>query len=93
MKVLIVSYDLKKPTQNYERVIKKIRAYESWAKLGGSAYLILTNSTPVQVRNNLASDLDSNDQLFVGTCPVPSAWKGLPDDVAKWIMENQPKHS
>lgn len=93
MKVLIVSYDLRPPAQNYDKVVQKIRAYTSWAKLGGSAYLILTDETPAQVRDNIASVIDTNDQIFVGTCPVPSAWKGLPEDVAKWILENQPKYS
>jgi hypothetical protein len=93
MKTLIVSYDLHKPEKNYEALIKLIRAYGSWAKLGGSAYLIITDQTVVQVRDNLVSVLDADDDLFVGSCPVPSAWKGLPDDVAKWILENQPKNS
>jgi hypothetical protein len=93
MKVLIISYDLYKPEQNYDKLLQKIRSYGSWAKLGGSAYLIATTQTPVNVRDNLATVLDANDALFVGTCPVPSAWKGLPDEVAKWILENQPKYS
>lgn len=93
MKTLIVSYDLHKPEKNYDRLIQKIREYGSWAKLGGSAYLIVTGQTVVEVRNNLTSVLDADDDLFVGTCPVPSAWHGLPDEVAKWILENQPKNS
>jgi hypothetical protein len=93
MKTLIVSYDLQQPEKNYEALLKKIRAYGSWAKLGGSAYLILTEHTVVQVRDSLATVLDSDDRLFVSSCPVPSAWKGLPEEVSKWILENQPKNS
>jgi len=93
MKILIVTYDLIDPGQNYEKLLQKIRAYEIWARLGGSSYLIVTDSSPVQVRDDLSSALDKNDKLFVGSCPVPSAWTGLPDDVSKWIQENQPKYS
>ena len=93
MKTLIITYDLVSPGQNYERLLQRIKAYGSWARLGGSAYLILTSSTVTQVRDALATVLDANDKLFVGTCPVPSAWHGLPQDVSKWILENQPKHS
>lgn len=93
MKTLIISYDLVKPGANYENLLQKIKAYPQWARLGGSAYLILTDHTVVKVRDNLITVLDVNDQLFVGTCPVPSAWRGLPDDVSKWILENQPKNS
>lgn len=92
MKIFIVTYDLVTPGQNYEKLVKKIKSYSSWARLGGSAYLIGTDSTVEAVRDNLNALLDSNDKLFVGTCPVPSAWSGLPDDVSKWIQENQPKH-
>lgn len=93
MKTLIISYDLVTPGQNYDKLLQKIKAYSSWARLGGSAYLIITSDEVGQVRDNLKTVLDTNDALFVGTCPVPSAWRGLPDDVSKWILENQPKNS
>jgi len=92
MKILIIFYDLQQPDQNYEKVTQKIRSYENWAMLGRSAYLIMTNSTVVQVRDAINSLLNKGDKLFVGTCPVPAAWIGLPDDVSRWIQENQPKH-
>jgi len=87
--VLIVSYDLVDPGQNYEQLIKLIKSYPSWARLGGSAYLIYTAMTTVQVRDHLQQALDRNDKIFVGTCPRPSAWGGLPEDVSKWIQANQ----
>lgn len=87
-KVLIISYDLVNPGQNYESLLKLIKAYPGWARLGGSAYLISTSSTPVQVRDHLTQALDQNDKLFVGTLVAPSAWRGLPEEVSKWIHEN-----
>lgn len=87
--VLIVSYDLVNPGQNYEKLIQKIKSHTSWARLGGSAYLILTSNTPVQVRDFLAPSLDANDKLYVGVAPAPAAWQGLPNDVANWILKNQ----
>jgi hypothetical protein len=93
MKTLIVTYDLINPGQNYEKLLQKIKGHSFWARLGGSSYLIVTDATVVQVRDSLAPLLDQNDKLFVGTCPVPSAWQGLPEDVTKWILENQPRYS
>jgi hypothetical protein len=93
MKILIVTYDLINPGQNYERLLQKIKAYPLWARLGGSCYLVAADATVVQVRDNLEPVLDRNDKLFVGTCPTPSAWHGLPEDVTRWILENQPKYS
>lgn len=88
-KVLIISYDLRQPGQNYELLLKKIKAYTSWARLGGSAYLILTSDEPQTVRDNLKLVLDPNDKLYVGVSPPPSAWWGMPEDVSKWIIANQ----
>jgi hypothetical protein len=88
-RVLIVTYDLMNPGQNYENLLKRIKAYKSWARLGGSSYLILTDNTPVQVRDYLMPALDVNDKLYVSLCPPPSAWTGLSDDVSKWILANQ----
>jgi hypothetical protein len=88
-RVLIVSYDLVRPGQNYESLLRLIKSYSSWARLGGSAYLIFTDSPPVQVRDHLASVLDPNDRIFVGVAPAPSAWRGLPEDVSSWIQANQ----
>lgn len=88
-RVLIISYDLANPGQNYESLVKLVKAYQSWARLGGSAYLISTDADPVQVRDNLKKALDSNDKLFVGTAPAPAAWIGMPEAVTKWLHENQ----
>ncbi len=88
-RTLVVSYDLKNPGQNYQTLLQRIKAYDSWARLGGSAYLILTSDSPAQVRDNLIAVLDRNDQLFVGTAPAPSAWYGMADDVSNWIQANQ----
>ena len=88
-KTLIITYDLYKPGANYELLLRKIKSFGPWAKLGGSSYLIITSKTPVEVRNVLQEALDRNDKLFVSVCPPPSAWYGLPEDVSKWILNNQ----
>ncbi len=88
-RVIIVSYDLDAPGKSYEPLLQRIKSYKGWARLGGSAYLILTDQTPVQVRDHLSEALDSNDKLFVGAAPAPSAWRGMPDEVSNWIQANQ----
>ena len=93
MKTLIISFSLRQENRNYNLLLQRIYAYGNWAKLNESAYLIITSNSVVQVRNNLALALGPNDNLFVGFCPVPAAWKNLSDEVASWIVENQPKNS
>jgi len=87
-RVLIVSYDLSNPGQNYEMLLQRIKSYESWARLGGSAYLIATEATPVTVRDYLNEALDYNDKIYVGVVATPAAWVGMPEDVSKWIQAN-----
>lgn len=88
-KVLIISYDLTKPGQNYEPLIQRIKSLGPWARLGGSAYLVLTDNSVVQVRDYLLQAMSGSDPIYVGISPPPSAWSGMPDDVSKWILNNQ----
>jgi len=87
--VLIISYDLINPGRNCERLLQKIKAYPRWARLGGSVYLIVTESTANQVCDSLADALDKGDKLYVGVSPAPSARIGMPEEVTKWLHENQ----
>lgn len=84
----IVSYDLISPGQNYENVHRVIKDYPAWARLGGSAYIILTNETAVQIRDKINSVMDGNDQIFVAAINAPAAWFGLGDEVSEWLMNN-----
>lgn len=88
-RILIVSYDLVQPGKNYEALLKKLKSYGKWARLGGSAYLIETDQSPTAVRDALKASLDVNDKLYVGVSPAPSAWAGMAADVSNWIVANQ----
>ncbi len=84
----IVLYDLSSPGQNYEDVHKTIKDYSGWAKLGGSAYVISTSDSAVEIRDKISESMDSNDQLFVGEVNAPAAWRGIGDEVSDWLMNN-----
>jgi len=86
---LLIFYDLTDPGQNREALIKKIKLYGKWARVGNAAYLIHTDEIPTSVRDNLSKVLKANDRIFVGAAPPPSAWQGLPEEVSKWILANQ----
>lgn len=83
--VYIISYDLHAQTQQYDDLIRLIKSYSNWACLGGSAYLIETNDTPIQVRENLGHVIDGSDKLYVGKVSAPAAWMGYSQDVTNWI--------
>lgn len=90
-KALIVTYDLSNPGRNYEDLLKRIKAYKYWARLGGSSYIILVDqgTNVAQHRDYLAEFLDSNDKLYVSTLGKEAAWHGLTVDVSNWIRDNQ----
>lgn len=88
MNTYIVTYDLKNPENNYETLIKKIRSYKSWARLGDSAYVISTKQSVVSIRNKLLDVLFNNDKLFVGKVNAPAAWYGLSEEVSDWLKNN-----
>lgn len=86
--VYIVTYDLSNPGRNYEALLKLIKSYHAWARLGGSSYLVLTEQSSVQIRDYLTPALDSNDSLFVGLMGNVAAWSGLGNEVSNWIKDN-----
>jgi len=64
MKKFSISYDLDKPGQDYSRLTNRIKA------LGGtrillSQWFISSNSTALNIANDLIKYMDKNDRLFV----------------------------
>ncbi|MGD1008192.1 MAG: hypothetical protein ABR980_13290 [Ignavibacteriaceae bacterium] len=86
--IFIITYDLIEPDRNYIDLLKKIKSYGTWAKICESSYLIKTDQTYEQVRNQLVKIIDENDKLFVGTLIAPAAWNALPESVSNWILKN-----
>lgn len=88
-RVLIITYDLLTPGKNYEPLLQVLKSFGPWAKLGGSSYLVVTEQDPAVLRDRLTATIDSNDKLYVGVAPAPSAWAGMPNEVSNWILANQ----
>ena len=83
MAILLVTYDLMKPGQDYSDLLKSIKSYP-WAKLSESSYAIDTAKTPKQIYDELRSSIDQNDHLFVITLSRPYYGYG-PKDVVAWL--------
>ena len=69
-------------------MLKVIKSHEGWARLGGSAYIVLSSKTAVQIRDSIMAVMDDNDQLFVGIVKAPAAWVGLGDEISDWLKKN-----
>lgn len=88
MRTYMISYDLSKPGQNYDKLIELIKSEYAWAKIGYSAFIVKSSLSHTELRDKLKHALDSNDKLFVGAISAPAAWFGLSDEVSNWINNN-----
>lgn len=66
--VYVVAYDLKEPNTpaDYAKIIEAIKAYGTWARLEQSVWLIESNKTATELRDELKNSIrDASDVLFV----------------------------
>jgi hypothetical protein len=83
---LFVSYDLNKPHQNYEAVIKKIKEQGYWAKAQKSFWYISTEKTASEVASEIWQSMDKSDSLIVADISNKLAiWYNLSDEVSNFI--------
>jgi hypothetical protein len=81
----IVSYDLRAPGRNYEALYTAIKAYSVWAKVLKSVWILETQQTSVQIRDNLKRHIDVNDKLFVVKMADWASQDPMLQDVKDWL--------
>lgn len=89
MAIYIVTYDLQKDStpSDYERLITLIKEEGCWACLGGSSYLIESDSSAKELRDKYANVLHRDDMIYVGAVSAPAAWHGYSKEVSDWILK------
>lgn len=87
-KCFIVTYELKTPWLNQEKLIKQIKT-ASWVKLGPTTYAIVSYYNSTQIRDILLESLYEGDKIYVSELNRESSWYGLDNNVSKWLRENQ----
>ncbi len=89
MKTYLISYDLIKPEKivDYKRLIDTIKTATFWAKPLKSVWLVKTDLSSEQIRNELMKVIDVNDKLLI--IEVTNNWAsyGLPKDVTDWMNQ------
>ncbi|KZZ46930.1 hypothetical protein A3759_06195 [Thalassolituus sp. HI0120] len=90
MKVYQINYDLRKQ-RNYSALIDKIKSYKIWATPLESCWLIATNQSATQIRDNLATVMDNDDGLLVTRLHGEAAWRKLnhekDSEMTNWLKE------
>lgn len=87
MPAFVVAYDLKKVGQNYTCIADKLDAYPTHWHMQGSVWIIASDKTAAQIRDDLRACLDTNDECFVGSLGGEAAWCGYSDDISRWLKE------
>ncbi|GAA5556964.1 hypothetical protein Asch01_01680 [Acinetobacter schindleri] len=79
MKVYQINYDLRKQ-RNYEELYNKIKAYGTWCRPLKSCWIIASDKTAAQIRDDLKQVMDNDDGLLVTRLNPEAAWSNLDDD-------------
>lgn len=88
MKSYLIGYDLNKTGQDYETLIEQIKKLGTWWHYLDSMWIIKSDLTAVQIRDNLKSYIDSNDELLVAKLSGEAAWTGFNDECSNWLKNN-----
>ena len=83
MAILLVTYDLNKPGQDYKDFIEAFKKYE-WARLSESSYAIETTKSPETIYNELVPHIDKDDRVYIITLTRP-LWYWGSKKVNEWL--------
>jgi len=82
----VISYDLR-GQRNYEELYQAIRSYGTWSRIVESTWAIVTDSSAVQIRDNLTQYLDRDDGIIVIRAKHEAAWKDALS-TNEWLKKN-----
>lgn len=87
----LITYDLRKPGQDYEGLFDAIKSLGDWWHCLGSVWIVRTSMTSSQIRDALRTHIDDNDLLLVSGLSGYWATFGLKQECNKWLLTNLSK--
>lgn len=88
MGTYLITYDLHKPGQSYNKLYEAIKKLGSWWHCLDSNWIVTTNLNAVKIRDSLIPYLDPNDDLLVVHLSGEGAWRGFSDECSNWLKNN-----
>ncbi|AXG89535.1 hypothetical protein ACPTG9_05870 [Enterococcus faecalis] len=85
MSVYAITYDLKKPNQDYDALNGKIKSLGAYSKRFDSFWLVDSSLSASEIRDNLKTEIDSNDSLFVIQTKEHWASLNLAKGATEWL--------
>ena len=85
--ILIVTYDLKNPSTEYNNLFEYLKSHEGWSHYMSSTWLIATDKTPQRVADEMMPHVSKGDRFLVAR--FSSEYQGLlPKQAWEWIHKN-----
>lgn len=85
MNIYIISYDLRKPSQNYTSLYEAIKAYGDWQHPMESLWAIYTDEDANEICNKLRPKIDVNDSILVVRLSMDTYQGWLPKSFWEWV--------
>ncbi|MGW3485501.1 hypothetical protein [Rhodococcus indonesiensis] len=86
---ILIGYDLNSPGQDYAKLIEKLKSYGTWWHHLDSLWIVKTDASAKEMRDDLKTLIDAGDELLViNITGDAAAWTGFNDRGSKWLKEN-----
>jgi hypothetical protein len=83
----LIAYDLGGPERDYEELIDAIKSYGYYAHILESNWIVRSNDSASDIRDDLKPHIDLNDKLLVVECG--SGWATtFSNDNTEWMHDN-----
>ncbi|MDO6632786.1 CRISPR-associated protein Cas2 [Bacillus thuringiensis] len=88
MNSCLITYDLIGPNRDYEKISKKIETYPNHSHILESVWIVKSDTSSKEIRDNLKTALDDNDKLFVSKLTGECAWRKIDEPASQWILDH-----
>lgn len=86
--ILLISYDLRDPGQDYSGLYKELKKAGTWWHHLDSTWIISTNTGPDEWQERLRKHMDDDDSLLV--IEVTNNYQGwLPERAWEWLNKRK----
>lgn len=86
--ILLITYDLKKPGQNYDAIEKVLKSAPTWWHYLDSTWIIQTSESVDVWSDKLRAVMDQNDYVLVVDISKQPRQGWLPQKAWNWINNN-----
>jgi len=89
MTAVLISYDLNSPGQTYDKLIAKIKSYDTWAQILKSTWIVAGPHVSAQaICDALKPISDNNDNVFCVEIDGKARQGWLPETAWDWIRQD-----